>query len=526
MVTVTFVPLRGPFSCIHSDISVSLLVVIVSFCTLALLTVSIFVSWKLCWLPWRHQKNKASAVNTTKTSQLPLQHQQQLEQWQQHQNQHREWERQEQWQSVPATPEASLNSMTSALPLENRKALEQAKNRRVEMVRQDDTEASSQALKISHTSPDIPAALEHDTVGHARPPEVARIHRQTTEPTSSARHDSFRRHMPRQLNVSPLEPGSPSWRTSPNIGHFKPELYKQCSVESGKDEAIETCGKLNFSLRYDFQMEQLFVRIVQALDLPIKDFSGSSDPYVKLYLLPDRKRKFQTKVHRKTLNPVFEETFSFTVPHAHLHSHALHFSIFDFDRFTRHDMIGQVVVHNLGEAVEMSSVDGLWRDVECVLEEKDDLGEIMFSLCYLPTAGRLTLTVIKGRNLKAMDITGASDPYVKVSLICEGRRLKKKKTSTKRNTLNPVYNEAIVFDVPPESVEQVSLLVAVVDYDRVGYNETIGVCRAGNGVERLGREHWNEMLAYPRKPITRWHSLQEWERRTASFDSHNSYPSL
>lgn len=32
----------------------------------------------------------------------------------------------------------------------------------------------------------------------------------------------------------------------------------------------------------------------------------------------------------------------------------------------------------------------------------------MYSLCYLPTAGRMTLTVIKCRNLKAMDITGSS----------------------------------------------------------------------------------------------------------------------
>lgn len=45
-----------------------------------------------------------------------------------------------------------------------------------------------------------------------------------------------------------------------------------------------------------------------------------------------------------------------------------------------------------------------------VLFEQDnvDLGELMFSLCYLPTAGRLTITIIKARNLKAMDITGAS----------------------------------------------------------------------------------------------------------------------
>lgn len=32
----------------------------------------------------------------------------------------------------------------------------------------------------------------------------------------------------------------------------------------------------------------------------------------------------------------------------------------------------------------------------------------MLSLCYLPTAGRLTVTVVKARHLKAMDITGSS----------------------------------------------------------------------------------------------------------------------
>lgn len=53
--------------------------------------------------------------------------------------------------------------------------------------------------------------------------------------------------------------------------------------------------------------------------------------------------------------------------------------------------------------------------------------------------------------------------------MCDGRRLKKRKTSTKRNTLNPVYNEAIVFDVPPENIEQISLLIAVMDYDRLRF---------------------------------------------------------
>ena len=41
--------------------------------------------------------------------------------------------------------------------------------------------------------------------------------------------------------------------------------------------------------------------------------SSWSDPYVKIYLLPDKKKKFETKVHRKTLNPIFNETFNFKV---------------------------------------------------------------------------------------------------------------------------------------------------------------------------------------------------------------------
>lgn len=41
----------------------------------------------------------------------------------------------------------------------------------------------------------------------------------------------------------------------------------------------------------------------------------------------------------------------------------------------------------------------------------------MFSLCYLPTAGRLTITVIKARNLKAMDITGASGGAVSTAAL-------------------------------------------------------------------------------------------------------------
>lgn len=58
---------------------------------------------------------------------------------------------------------------------------------------------------------------------------------------------------------------------------------------------------------------QLTVGIMQAADLLSMDSGGTSDPYVRVLLLPDKKKKFDTKVHKKTLNPVFNETFVFKV---------------------------------------------------------------------------------------------------------------------------------------------------------------------------------------------------------------------
>ena len=53
------------------------------------------------------------------------------------------------------------------------------------------------------------------------------------------------------------------------------------------------------------------VHVMEATDLPAMDLNGTSDPYVKVYILPDKKKKFETKVQKKSLNPVFDETFNF-----------------------------------------------------------------------------------------------------------------------------------------------------------------------------------------------------------------------
>ncbi|RCN31169.1 C2 domain protein [Ancylostoma caninum] len=78
------------------------------------------------------------------------------------------------------------------------------------------------------------------------------------------------------------------------------------------------------------------------------------------------------------------------------------------------------------------------------------------------------------KNLKKMDVLGLSDPYVKIYLMLQNKRLEKKKTTIKMKTLNPYYNESFSFDVTPEKMQRVHLHVTVSDYDRVGSNERIG----------------------------------------------------
>ena len=62
-------------------------------------------------------------------------------------------------------------------------------------------------------------------------------------------------------------------------------------------------GQIHFTLDYNFNENTLTVGIIEAKDVPAKDLSGTSDPYVRVLLLPDKKKRFETKVsEHSTLN--------------------------------------------------------------------------------------------------------------------------------------------------------------------------------------------------------------------------------
>uniref|UniRef100_A0A5F8GCH7 Solute carrier family 2 member 13 n=1 Tax=Monodelphis domestica TaxID=13616 RepID=A0A5F8GCH7_MONDO len=119
----------------NTDISISLLAVIVTFCGLALVVVSFFVFWKLCWPSWR------SKLLTSNIGTLP--------------------------QSISSAPVLEINE-------------KEEKNENMKV-----SPKIESAMKISHTSPDIPTEVQNALKEHLIKHEP--VQRQTTEPTSSSR---------------------------------------------------------------------------------------------------------------------------------------------------------------------------------------------------------------------------------------------------------------------------------------------------------------------------------------------------
>lgn len=72
-------------------------------------------------------------------------------------------------------------------------------------------------------------------------------------------------------------------------------------------------GDIQIGIHYDKNRSKLIVRLIQARGLINTDKDSLSDPYARLILMPDKKKrtKRKTRIYKDSLTPVWEEAFEF-----------------------------------------------------------------------------------------------------------------------------------------------------------------------------------------------------------------------
>ncbi|XP_029343699.1 uncharacterized protein LOC100160321 isoform X2 [Acyrthosiphon pisum] len=290
-----------------------------------------------------------------------------------------------------------------------------------------------------------------------------------------------------------------SHRSSSSLGVARSD--SMASVYSGAGEGrygmVPIRGEVEFSLQYNYKAAQFEINIKHCRDLAAADPKRNrSDPYVKVYLLPDKSKagKRKTRVKKHTMNPIFDEVLKYSLPLEELNSRTLWLSVWHSDMFGRNNFLGEVQLplenmifddpspklYPLQERTEPLD------DIMCVSNK----GEIIVGLKCVPpdpnskkrTKGTFLLLVKDAKNLQAIKSNGSSDPFCKSYLLPDKGRSSKQKTNVARKTCNPNWNQTLTYrDVSPDELAERSLELTVWDHDRLGSNEFLGGVRLSLG---------------------------------------------
>ncbi|KAK5868776.1 hypothetical protein PBY51_009758 [Eleginops maclovinus] len=102
-------------------------------------------------------------------------------------------------------------------------------------------------------------------------------------------------------------------------------------------------------------------------------------------------------------------------------------------------------------------------------------GNIQFSINYIQKLREFHIFVAQCQDLAAVDPKrGRSDPYVKSYLVPDKANLGKRKTSFKKKTLNPTFNEILRYRVRMEYLRTQTLILSVWHHDTFGRNSFLG----------------------------------------------------
>ncbi|XP_016303799.1 extended synaptotagmin-2-like isoform X2 [Sinocyclocheilus anshuiensis] len=174
-----------------------------------------------------------------------------------------------------------------------------------------------------------------------------------------------------ELHLNSKEP-TPSIASDISNPSTAQELQKTIHrLQNGASTGFAPLGEIQLTIRHSPQRNKLIVVVHGCRNL-ISSTESGSDPYVRLYLLPDKRRSGRRKTNtmKKTVNPVYDQTFEFSVSLVELHRRTLDVAVKNGGGIlSKHrGLLGKVLVDLTSEDISKSStqwyelsVDGLKR---------------------------------------------------------------------------------------------------------------------------------------------------------------------
>ncbi|KAI4463434.1 synaptotagmin [Holotrichia oblita] len=293
--------------------------------------------------------------------------------------------------------------------------------------------------------------------------------------------------------------GAPQPPASP-LGAIQPDLYTRQDGPlfiGGSPKYGPSLGRLHFRLKYDFDKSDMVVHLIEGINdyHPYSTQCCNVIPTLTLSLTLIQGPEIDLRslfVHDVTRNVPLLQSLR----------------VFDYDRFSRNDVVGEVRM-SMDEFDVTSSIE-VWGEITKNKKPPEELQEVLLSLSYLPSAERLTVVLLKARNLFLPQDKDNIDPFVKVYLVVNGKRVKKKKSAARKGTINPVWNEALTFSLSSCNLNNAAIEVCIMDQgnDLIGTNPLIGGCLIGPKESGAEKDHWIDMTQSPRKAVACWHTLR------------------
>ncbi|XP_064415731.1 double C2-like domain-containing protein beta [Latimeria chalumnae] len=335
---------------------------------------------------------------------------------------------------------------------------------------------------------------------------------------------SMQEHMAIDVCPGPIRPIKQISDYFPRFHHFPPALiHPRAGPKSpqspGGDDSYDSddatsLGLLDFSLLFDQKCNALHCSIYRAKGLKPMDSNGLADPYVKMHLLPgaSKANKLRTKTLRNTLNPTWNETLTYYgITNEDMVRKTLRLCVCDEDKFGRNEFIGEIRIPLKKLIPNQTKNFNICLEKQLLVSESDgsaeERGRILVSLCYSSQKQGLIVGIIRCAHLAAMDSNGYSDPFVKIYLRPDMGKKSKYKTSVKKKTLNPEYNEEFFYEIKHEELAKKTLDVSVWDYDLGMSNDFIGGVQLGINSKGERLKQWFECLKNKDKKVEYWHSL-------------------